>query len=402
MKNYRLMHLSAFVPILIFACTGLANDPSWTQPDAGGDVWDGDSSTVQQSDTNTEVGGSTFNLTHLFTTEMEVGTHRPEILTTDDGELVVVVVHPSSNHNEAGSTKHRAYRFTADLTQIGEAFPVAYNTDEYGSPADHRAMLLNDELVIVYQTLIAGEGSQNGGPAEANADSQSLLLARYDLEGNEILREPIIENETDFDINNFPDHCLLWRDEHLLVSTGAGTQEVNFYELDLEANILDSQTWSVSFEGIPSPIGNSLFENDDQVMMLSALMGTSEDLVLVALADDYEPTQQTRYSSDEVSGTFPTGTHWYQDYLIVGYSGRAPGGSFNLMENPYSPYVTVLDSSFNPVLGFQVSDEPGSGHVHTTVTTIDDRLYVAWSRQAEIDGRNSPQVVIDVYQIGSD
>ena len=129
-------------------------------------------------------------LSHVSTMEMAVGTHRPEIRVRADGGLIVVVVEPGPGANETGRIKHQAYRFDADLQQEGEPFPVAAIDATYGEPADHRAMLVGDELVVVYQALNYGEDKPvgGGGPSEDFATDQSLMMARFDMQGNELMR----------------------------------------------------------------------------------------------------------------------------------------------------------------------------------------------------------------------
>jgi len=47
---------------------------------------------------------------------------------------------------------------------------------------------------------------------------------------------------------------------------------------------------------------------------------------------------------------------------------------------------------------------PGASHVHPTIARLDDRLFVAWSRQSgDLQQESSPpQVVIEEYAISFD
>ena len=84
---------------------------------------------------------------------MPVGTHRPEIRAASDGSIVLAVVEPGAKQDGAGQIKHQVYRLDSALNQIGEPFPITRISEPYGEPADHRIALVNDELVVVYQTL---------------------------------------------------------------------------------------------------------------------------------------------------------------------------------------------------------------------------------------------------------
>ena len=66
------------------------------------------------------------SLEWLSSTDMPLGTHRPEILVTLEGELIVIVV----DHD--GDVRHKGYRYDADLNPIGDPFPVTAFTETYG------------------------------------------------------------------------------------------------------------------------------------------------------------------------------------------------------------------------------------------------------------------------------
>ena len=106
------------------------------------------------------------------------GTHRPEILIDGKDVYLVVVEH-------VGKVRHRAYRYRyPNLDRPVISFDVSRTTERYGLPADHRAVIVNGELIVVYQSnVMKGDASlhRRQGPAEDRAQSQSLLLARFTL-----------------------------------------------------------------------------------------------------------------------------------------------------------------------------------------------------------------------------
>jgi hypothetical protein len=206
-------------------------------------------------------------LEHIATHTLPEKTHRPEILIADSGDFILVVVEPSGQPS-VGQVKHKAYRFDAEWNQIGSAFVVSRTTSEYGEPADHRAALINGELVVVYQTLNFAEGTRpQGGPMEQYATDQSLILARFSLNGEERFREPIVAHAPDKDEDNFPDHCLLWWNDRLLISTG-GHRKLKIREVDLDANILATHTFRAGHDTIPGEIGNSLLALGQDLLVL--------------------------------------------------------------------------------------------------------------------------------------
>ena len=156
-------------------------------------------------------------LNHVMTRALPEGTHRPEVLALADGGVLLVVVEPSGQQG-IGQIKHKAYRFDADWNRIGEPFNVTRITEEFGEPADHRAAIVNGELVVIYQSLIFNGAAPQNGPAETAAREQSLMLSRFTLAGQELDRRPIVAHATDFLQDNFPDFCILWRNGRFLIS----------------------------------------------------------------------------------------------------------------------------------------------------------------------------------------
>jgi hypothetical protein len=106
-------------------------------------------------------------------------------------------------------------------------FMLTTTTEEYGEPTDHRPLVVGDELVVIYQTLIYGNGMPpmgGGGPSEQYAESQSLMLARFTFDETETFRGPIVAHATDFDVDDFPDHCMAVNGDSL-IKHGCGRQE---------------------------------------------------------------------------------------------------------------------------------------------------------------------------------
>ena len=115
-------------------------------------------------------------LEHLNTFKMTAGTHRPEILVKDNN-LYLLVVDP----NKDEEIQHRGYIFDAsDPSDIDfdnfESFVLTHE----GS--DHRGIIMDDKIVIVYQVNIMSEDLPEepiSGPAEIYAESQKLMVAIF-------------------------------------------------------------------------------------------------------------------------------------------------------------------------------------------------------------------------------
>ncbi|MDP6958771.1 MAG: hypothetical protein QF645_08155, partial [Planctomycetota bacterium] len=282
-------------------------------------------------------------LTHLDTFQMEVGTHRPEIFVTEEGNLLLAVVEPKSDGNK--TIKHQAYLFDPDFTELVK-FDITWIDETYGEPADHRAAIINGQLVVVYQTLNYDPNANiSGGPSEQYAKDQSLLLTRYTLEGEELLRTPIVANQTDFTIDNFPDHCLLWENERLLVSTGAMGSNPKLREIDLEGNIIE--TWTLS--GDFSDIGNSLLVHEGEIALLSYLMGTEGGLTLSGFDTNFKSSLVGYFPSEERERTFPTGVAQINGYTFVAHCTAPAGTVGNPETNPFDAYLVVLDENMMEV-----------------------------------------------------
>jgi dienelactone hydrolase len=347
--------------------------------------------------------GHSLQLDYLNTDEMVGGTHRPEIFVTPSGEIVALVVQPGEGTaHEVGRWKHQGYRFSETMEPIGEPFMISQITTEFGEPADHRAVIVDDQLVVVYQSNIFDEeaGSCAGGPAEDCLKSQSLMLARFTLDGEELFRGPIVANvpAEDFSLDNFPDHCLWWDDGTLIVSTGGkNNRTLSFREVNIEdGSVLATHRVATSREGIPSAIGNSLIRTETGLYLLSYSLGHDSKLVISQLDSNYQPTQVATFSGDGEERSFPTGVLQYQDYLLVGYLSRDANRAADIQENPFQPRLLILDHAFHEVDNIEVSNEDGFAHVHPTLAHQDGVLYFAWSRRTS----TGPQVNVTQYRLG--
>ena len=341
-------------------------------------------------------------LAHRSSRQFAIGTHRPEILTTSQGEIVLVVVEPEGAAFSTGQVKHKAYRFTSDWRAIGEPFVVTRTTQEFGEPADHRAAVVNDQLVVVYQTLVWRETPPiGGGPAEPYASEQSLMLARFTLDGREILRKPILAHVADNREENFPDHCLLWRGDHLLVSTGSLGGKLKIRKVDLDGNVLAASVFQNTEENVPDNIGNSLLWDGRRVWMISATgPHRSASLTITEILPDLTPARPLVFLQPDREQHFPVGNLLTGDWVFVGYHSRPRGGPNPPEQNPYSPFLKIFSRNFEVLADFQIG-EAGFLGVHPTLARLGSRLFVAWSGSVQIGARIAPQVRVEEYEIGS-
>ena len=341
---------------------------------------------------------------HLSTKQMPVGTHRPEILATESGEMLAVVVQPDDDAM-GNRIKHQVYHYDADGNQFGEPFPVTWVTEEYGEPADHRAAVVNGELVVVYQSLVFDENPGiGGGPAEQYALNQSLLLARYSLDGQELFRGPIVAHVTDFSEDSFPDHCLLPLKHSLLVSTGADNR-VKIREVSYSGEVLNAYEFDTEEMRSLSSIGNSLLRHGDQVWMITGTGKNphhSKGISVLELDAEYQPTELAWFTTEGQEYTFPTGTLLYNGYTFVTYDARETTERYlSPDEHPFQPSLMVLDSDLNVVMDMPIGSGPGFAHIHPTLDIVGDELVIGWSMKAEVEGANHqpPQVQLERYSL---
>jgi hypothetical protein len=343
-------------------------------------------------------------LTYVTSHPLPQGTHRPEILTTETGDIFVVVVQPAGQAG-VGQVVHQAYHYDSAWNQIGQPFVISRYSEEYGRPADHRATIVNNQLVVVYQTLnideAAAQQQGNAGPMEKFAKDQSLLLARFALDGAELFRGPIVAHAPDKTEDNFPDHCLLWLGDRLLVSTG-GERQLKIREVDLEANILATHIFATSPTTIPGEIGNSMLYNGQYLLFFSA--GNPHDaaqLTVTQLTDRFDIAGTTEFYEESRRQNFPTGGLFYNGFIFIGYISQERSGVADVESNPFAPYLKLLDTNLDIVTDIKIGDE-GFAHVHPTLTRLDNRLFVAWSRRttnSNTPGLYTPQVFVEEFEL---
>ncbi len=401
----RMIGLTVFVLGLGLACGG---DGGKTVEDqtSSNDVPNGTDTSQDNAISQDIVTPTSVSLTHLGTTEMVQGTHRPEIFATVEGGLILAVVHPDGPSMTEGSIKHKAYHLNAELEIQGEGFALTTYTGDYGDPADHRVLLVDDEIVVVYQAIVLDLDATpgGGGPAENNAISQSLMLARFNHDGTEIFRGPIVDNITDFEEDNFPDHCMAWDGSSLIVSTGS-KDSAKIRVIDREGNIASTHSIAIGPDSIGANIGNSLFWKEGVLHIASGrLMGPGVDsipLIFGELSSTFGLNILGTHYPDGEDAIFPTGTLIHGDVTYIAYSAHAIGSSPDIQIDPYEPRLAAFDGDWNLLLDTKISTEAGAGHVHPTVAAIGDTLYYAWSRKDPAGGP-APQVLIERYTIESD
>ena len=349
---------------------------------------------------STQASDSSLSMELKNTWELSQGTHRLEIIQINDHEIMLVVVQPEGEMGRVGMIKHQAYRFDINgWKQIGKPFPVTWVTSDYGDPADHRAVIVNGELVVVYQTLVIkeefkGRGHQPG-PAEPRAKNQSLMLARFTLDGQEILRRPIVAHATDYDEDNFPDFCIVWRGDRLFMSTGM-KDGFKIREVSLEGEVLNTHKIHAGWGSSLSSIGNS-FLGTDPLQMFSFTGPPSWTLTLTTFDKEFKSVSALKFPTEDREQIFPTGCLKAGGYTYVGYISRSSGGSMDEKQNPYYPYLKILDNQGRVVADIKVG--PGvAGHGHPTLLMINDRLFYAFSQRASRGGSMmAPQVVVKEY-----
>lgn len=342
--------------------------------------------------------------------ELETGTHRPEILDPGDGTFVLAVVEPGGARGP-GQVKHRVHRFDAStFREVGEPFDITWTTEEFGEPADHRALLVNGELVIVYQSLILDESRgrprpEGGAPAESRAREQSLLLARYSLAGEERYRGPIVAHVDKGGGDNFPDHTIAWAGSRLLVSTGTNGRKVKIREVDLEGNVLGVHEYEESLaRGIPGNIGNGfLVDGEDVVLFSYSRFGETNALACVLFDEALAIRKAYPLDSSRRQQLFPTGSLRLGPFTLVAYVAGEEGSNRAPRPGTMSARLKILDPDLGTLDDFEVGS-PGFAHVHPTAVAIGERLLVAWSSSVESMGGASgpisaPRVVVQEYRI---
>jgi len=339
-------------------------------------------------------------LTRGLSTSLPIGTHRPELRSASDGSLVVAVVEPGRKQSIGGQVKHQVYRLDSNLNVIGKPFPITRTSEPYGEPADHRIALVNDEIIVVYQSLNYAEGRRSRqGPSEDSAIDQSLLLARFTLDGEELFRAPIVDRTSDFLVDNFPDHCLLWSQGRLLVSSGSKSWSVHIREVSLNGVVLEDHIFPVGGNGISGAIGNSMHRHQNGLRILSSNSPAGNGaLTATEVAADFTLSRLAELGgADGLERHFPTDSVTIGDYTLVTYIGRPVAEGRDMRYNPYHPRLMVFDATYRVVQDIQLA-ELGFSHVHPTMTILNDQLFVAWSQPSD-SSASAPQVQIERFSI---
>lgn len=339
-------------------------------------------------------------LSFVDTYSLPEGTHRPELFFHEDILYVLVVEHEED-------IRHKGYIFDAsDPSNIDfedyETFVVSEGgeTEEYGYGTDHRATILNEEIVVVFQSNVMDEEKEGeciGGPAEPCTESQHLMFARFALDGEEISTIEI-SSTYDFEEDNYPDMCVLADEDDLLVSTGwvdpdyDAEKGLKIRKIDVDGEILETYEYDVSDEGIPGSIGNSMFWTPDGELLMFS--GSFDQISVSRLDEDFEMSEMQFFDLSDDETTFPTGVVYKDGYYYVGYSGRESGESA-IEDNPLSPRLMILNEDLDVVEIIEISDEEGSGHVHPTLDIVGDLLFYSWSKSQD----QSPQVFVEVFEI---
>lgn len=337
---------------------------------------------------------NSLTLTNVGSVSLPLGTHRPELLAATDGTFYVVVVEPK------GEFKHWAYHYDADWQLIDQPFAVSATTEEYGEPADHRAMLFGDQLVVIYQTNLWKDGPPPAGatgPMEDYALNQSLILARFTLDGQLVKRVPIVANAESGSGENFPDFAITWFNNHITITTGTGEQKLKIRQIDTDGNILSTAVYSVApGSAISNEIGNSLFTDSAGLLNLVSGNGpgSTQSLVVTTFDASGQVSASVRLPSNGREETFPTDNTGASGYQLIAYISRASGGSADVESNSYNPYLKILDADLHVLADVQIG-QGGFLHIHPTVTVSGGSVFVAWSKQVE--GR--PQVQIEELTI---
>ena len=336
-------------------------------------------------------------LEHLSSFMLPEGTHRPEILFNGESLYILVV-----DKNPESNVVHRGYIFDAsnpdnidfeDFT----TFDISEKSEIYGEGADHRSVMMSDEILVVHQSNVMDEekeGQCKGGPQEACQKSQHLLFSRFDSDGKLIFSTEIAST-LEFEEDNYPDMSILPSGDNLLVSTGTKDNRLKIREIDMQGKILETYTYKASSDTIPGSIGNSMFwgENGDLLVFSSSMTETS----ITVIDSNFEVGEARYFDLPDDESTFQTGVLFEDGHYIVGHSGRE-SGELNIKDNPLSPRLMILDKAFTVVETIVVSDKAGSGHVHPTMVILDDELFYTWSSAQS----NSPQVYVEVYELSKE
>ncbi len=342
-------------------------------------------------------------LTHNNTYHISVNTMRPEI-SVNNNEYYVAVVQASMNMpNPVGTKKHYVHHYDANWSKI-DSFPVTTIDTAYGEPVDHRMMIINGEIVLVYQSVIWKDTSlwiYNSNPLDQqNSINQSLMLARFSLSGTELFKGPIVLKDTNHS-HTFSDLAIAWNGTDLLVSTGTyppPNPQITIRKINISnGSIVNTYSYNTSTSTIPSPFGNSilLLNNHIKVFGSTPPNGTN-DLTVSDLDSNYVITAVNSCHDVTNEQTYPTGSIFYDNYYFIAHDERVRGGPVDVFLNPYFPYLRILDDQFNTINNISVGDT-GMMHIHPVILINDGKLFYGWSKKNTNGSSSTPQVFVEEY-----
>lgn len=350
--------------------------------------------------TNTPVPpAQKLNLTLIKSVNLPENTHRPELVATPDGKLILVVWLFSNGKLQPGKVNHRAYVYDPSMN-LEKTFDVAADSAEYGSPADHRITIANGELLVTYQSILMNEGvsPDRCQPSEACIKEQSLMLARFSQDGKELSRKPIVGHSTDFGADSFADHAILWKEGKLIVTTGnydannvVQGSSFKIREVDLDGKIISTKMYQVGAQ-VGSSLGNGLVYNGKQLLFLSANMDRNGNtLTFNEMGSDYSFGFQQKFADNSRNKFWPVGPYYADSRIYLGYLSMPKGSPPNA---GMYPWLQITDGAGNVLFDEQMGGKCYL-HGHPVVTIIGDKLYYTVS----LDNGGKPQVRLDEYEI---
>ena len=284
------------------------------------------------------------------------------------------------------NTKHTVI---PQLEPIGEPFPVTRITSEYGEPADHRATLVNDELVVVYQSSF---GRMVHPPA---ADLPSLREISPCFRLGLSTTRPAFAKA---DRCSTPPTCartispitLLHGHLRELRQSRRHNQKFGLWTSKRISSTRLSHEDTGSDVGVPDNIGNSLLADGDRLWMIDTGPDRSAALTVSALDPDLCPGPPV-FEEPAHEQHFPVSSRLLDDFIFVGYGSRPRGGSPLPDQNPYAPYLKIFTRDLNLSRLIRKMGEAGFLAVHASVVRLGDRLLFAWGTSVNLGDRIAPQ-----------
>ncbi len=111
--------------------------------------------------------------------------------------------------------------------------------------------------------------------------------------------------------------------------------------------------------------------------------------------ESFQPVTTLRLSDHDREENFPVGNLLDNGALYISYISRGRGGPNDLLGNPFSPYLKILDTDFQTLQYLEVG-EGGFAHVHPMLRS-GVRLLVAWSKAIDMGSFQAPQVQIEEF-----